>query len=241
MPSLRFAELLGRLSLASDIANDFPHGKTVRSVVLTVELGRAAGESADDLRDAYWVTLFGFLGCTGFAHEEAQVGAGDDQSVRNAMVMADVADPLGTMLGAIRRIGRGAPFMQRLKAVARILTNREGSVRYARAMCDSSIQLARIVGAGPRILAALETLCERWDGRGAPARIAGDALATAMRLNHIGHIAEIAHHRGGRQAALGVVQRRAGLQFDPRLARVFVTEANRLFEALEDPLIFERV
>ena len=30
---------LGRLSLAFDIANDSPHGKAVRSVVLAVELG----------------------------------------------------------------------------------------------------------------------------------------------------------------------------------------------------------
>lgn len=240
MPFMRLAELLGRLSLASDIANDFPHGKSVRSVVLAVELGRAAGESTDDTRDAFWVTLLGFLGCTGFAHEEAQVGAGDDQSVRNAMVMADVADPLGTVMGAIRRIGRGAPFMQRIRAIASILTDREGAARYARAMCDSSIHLARIVGAGPQILTALETLCERWDGRGAPAQIGGEGLTTAMRLNHIGHIVELAHHRGGRDAALAVVKRRSGGQFDPRLARAFVAEQRQLFEAIEDPLIFDR-
>ena len=34
MMHARMAELLGRLSLAFDIANDAPHGKAVRSVVL---------------------------------------------------------------------------------------------------------------------------------------------------------------------------------------------------------------
>src|SRR5262245_46624655 len=83
MPA-RMAELFGRLSLAFDIANDSPYGKAVRSVVLAVELGRLAGASAQELRDTYWLSLFAYLGCTGFAHEDGPTGAGADRPIRNA-------------------------------------------------------------------------------------------------------------------------------------------------------------
>src|SRR5262245_46129457 len=65
MNGVRLAELLGRLSLAFDIANDAPYGKGVRSVVLAVELGRLAGASDGELHDAFWVSLLGYLGCGG--------------------------------------------------------------------------------------------------------------------------------------------------------------------------------
>ena len=114
MPA-RMAELFGRLSLAFDIANDAPYGKAVRSVVLAVELGRLAGANGQQLRDTYWLSLFAYLGCTGFGHEES---AGDDRPVRSAMPMVGIEDPFASLLG----------------------------------MRDTSIQLAQIVGAGPRIV-----------------------------------------------------------------------------------------
>src|SRR5690349_5896367 len=75
----RLAELIGGLTLAADLVNGFPPEKVLRTVVLAVEVGQRAGASEATLRDAYYVTLFRFLGCTAFAHEEAaDYGAGDD-------------------------------------------------------------------------------------------------------------------------------------------------------------------
>ena len=61
MAPIRLAELLGRLSLPFDIANDSAPGMAVRSTVLTVELGRsptvaelaeAVGAEEEDVIDA---------------------------------------------------------------------------------------------------------------------------------------------------------------------------------------------
>jgi HD-GYP domain-containing protein (c-di-GMP phosphodiesterase class II) len=236
----RLAELLGRLSLAFDIANDSPYGKAVRSVVLAVELGMLAGASDDELRDTYWVSLLGYLGCTGFAHEEGLMGVGDDRSVRNAMSMFSVDDPVESALGVIRGIAPGAPLGRRVRAIAGMFSDRTVMDRFQRSMCDTSIRLAEIVGAGPRILAALGELCERWDGRGLPARLAGEALALPIRLQQIGHVVEIAHHRRGREGAVALVRRRAGGQFDPRLAKILIEGQAALFGAIEAPQIFDR-
>src|SRR5207302_2732138 len=92
------AELVGGLALACDLANGMPPEKVLRTVILATELARRAGHDDAAVRDAYWVTLLRFLGCTAFAHEEAHVyGGGDDLRTRNVMAFADAAQPAATM------------------------------------------------------------------------------------------------------------------------------------------------
>src|SRR5687767_11973549 len=71
--SFRMAELLGGLSLACDVASANVPEKALRTVVLAVEIGRRHGVAEADLRDAYYVSLLRYVGCVGYAHEEAHV------------------------------------------------------------------------------------------------------------------------------------------------------------------------
>jgi len=240
MARIRLAELLGRLSLAFDIANDYPPVKAIRSTVLAVELGARAGASVEVLRDTYWVTLLAYLGGTGFAHEQGLIGAGNDLAVRNAMSMFSVDNPLRSARGVLQRIAPQASLARRLRILGSIVTDHDHVERFHRTICDASAQLTEIIGAGPRIMSALEQMCERWDGRGAPSQVEGEAMVLPMRLHHIGHIVEIAHHRDGRTAAAAVVRRRAGRHFDPGLASVLLEAQAPLFDAIEDPRVFER-
>lgn len=68
MEGTRLAELVGGLLLAADLANEFPPQKAMRTAVVAVHVGRAAGFSDSTVRDAYWTSLLRFLGCTAFAH-----------------------------------------------------------------------------------------------------------------------------------------------------------------------------
>lgn len=52
----RLAELLGGLVLASDLANNFPAEKVLRTAILATELGRCAGFSDELIHHAYYVT-----------------------------------------------------------------------------------------------------------------------------------------------------------------------------------------
>src|SRR5690349_13701084 len=115
MAQTRLAELLGRLSLAFDISSAFPPGKAVRSTVLATELGKRAGASHDEIRDTFWVSLLANLGCTGFAHDEGLVGAGDDCSLRSGMSMFSVEDPLRSAADALRRIAPEVSLLRRLQ------------------------------------------------------------------------------------------------------------------------------
>jgi HD-GYP domain-containing protein (c-di-GMP phosphodiesterase class II) len=208
--------------------------------VLAVELGARAGATNDELRDTYWVTLLGYLGGTGFAHEQGLIGAGDDRAVRSAMSMFSIEAPFSSALSVLQRIAPDASLARRVQVLASILTDRNHVDQFHHALCDASTQLTEIVGAGPRIMTALDQLCERWDGRGAPSHVQGEDMVVPMRLHQIGPIVEIAHQRDGRAAAAAVVRRRAGRHFDPRLATVFLQEQGPLFDAIEDPHVFER-
>src|SRR5215471_6134435 len=146
MALIRLAEVLGRLSLAFDIANDYPHGKAVRSTVLAVELAARAGASNEEVRDTYWVTLLGYLGGTGFAHEQGLIGAGDDRAVRGAMSMFSVEAPLSSAMSVLQRLAPDESLARRVQVLASILSNREHVDQFHRAICDASTQLTEIVG-----------------------------------------------------------------------------------------------
>ncbi len=240
MADARLAELLGTLSLACDVAYGFPLEKAMRSCVLAVELARRHGLTDEVVRDVFYTSLLQYAGCTAFAHEEAQLqGAGDDLALRNLVAGIELARPLHALPKLARGIAPRAKLATRARAIARVVADRSITLRHARSICDTSIHLAGVVGLSAGVQDALAQICERWDGRGAH-ETAGEALAIASRAAHIATFTEIAHHRGGRPAALAMARSRAGGHFDPALARTFVREADALFAAIEGPSIWER-
>jgi HD-GYP domain-containing protein (c-di-GMP phosphodiesterase class II) len=239
-PPIRLAEVLGGLTLAADYANDFPPEKVLRTAVLAVEIGRRAGLGEDVLRDAFYLVMFRYLGCTAFAHEEASIyGGGDDQSVRNTMAMADATNPLGTLGSIVLHVGGRAPARSRVRAVASLLLDREAATKHARAQCDAAMRLAELVGISPEIRAALPQVCERFDGKGEPAHIAGEALRIPVRLFHVADVAEVHHHRYGEDATIAEVERRAGKQLDPTFAAAFRADARSLLTLFGGTSIWE--
>ncbi|MFO0625833.1 MAG: LuxR C-terminal-related transcriptional regulator [Polyangiales bacterium] len=233
----RLAEVLGGLSLACDQANAFPPGKAQRTAVIAVAVARRAGFDDDRVRDAFLLSLLRYLGCVGFAHEEAHTyGAGDDRAVRNVMSMADVADPVRTVGAIVRGVGAGARWRDRAVAVARLLGDTDAVQRHAQAQCEVSERLARTLGASDALASTLRYVCERWDGRGEPRRVAGLEIPEAMRAHHIADVVEIAFHRGGLDAARAVLRRRGGAQLDPQLCEALLGDFDAAFEGLDGAL-----
>ncbi|MBV8762469.1 MAG: HD domain-containing protein [Deltaproteobacteria bacterium] len=238
---MRMAELLGGLSLACDVASANVPEKALRTALFAVELGRRHGLGEAELRDAYYVSLLRFLGCVGFAHEEAHVyGAGDDIATRELMAMADDGDPLGTVRRIVTRLGRGGALGARAKAVARILGDGVAVAQHAAAQCDASIRFAEMTAMGQPVARALSSICERWDGKGHPAHLEGEAIPIASRLHHIGDVVDLAVTRAGRDAAVAMAKRRAGGQLDPALVRTFAAHADELLAIIDSASVWDR-
>jgi HD-GYP domain-containing protein (c-di-GMP phosphodiesterase class II) len=240
-PEARLAELLGALSMACDIAFAFPLEKAMRTCVLAVELGRQHGLENDVLHDVYYSTLLTYAGVTAFTHEVSRLSGGDDIVISNAMIFLDVGDPVEMLRQLVAKLGAGRGLAERARTVGRMmLAARSAGDDHAYSICDVATNLASLLGMSGSVRGALSEICERWDGKGAPRGIEGEALLVPMRIVNVAHIAEIAHHRMGRASALEVVKKRAGGQFDPAIAKTFARHADALFDAIERESIWER-
>ncbi|HKU39617.1 MAG TPA: hypothetical protein VJR89_15765, partial [Polyangiales bacterium] len=238
---LRLAELLGGLSLACDLADGFAPGTVLRVCLLTSELARRHGLPNRDVYDAYYVSLLRYLGCTAFSHEEAHVyGAGDDIALRRTMALADVAAPGATLRRVLRGIGPGKPIVRRTAAVARLLGDGRAIASHARSQCDVSVRMAELVRLGPRVRGALRQVCERWDGKGAPAGVAGGALDVVARLHHVLDVVVVTWQEAGADAARASVSQRSAAHLDPDLCRTFLEHAPALFALLEESELWQR-
>ena len=70
--SLRLAEFLAALSLATDLGMGQPLEQALRTCLIALALGERLGLGPDDLSDIYYFALLRFLGCTADAHEFAE-------------------------------------------------------------------------------------------------------------------------------------------------------------------------
>ena len=76
----------------------------------------------------YYGSLLRFVGCTGFAHEEAhRYGGGDDIQFRTTMAIVDGGQPLDALRRIGGGVGRGTGPWRRPRAVATLTTDRTRS------------------------------------------------------------------------------------------------------------------
>src|SRR6185436_19067834 len=105
---IRAAEVVGALSLATDLGTGQPLEHALRTAVLAVRLGELAGATSEELSDTYYVALLHASGCTSNSHEAAQL-FGDDIAHRAASFLIDPSDP-AQVLGFYREyVGAGRP------------------------------------------------------------------------------------------------------------------------------------
>ena len=82
---LRMVELLGAISLATDLGTGQPPFHAVRTSMLAMAVGQELGLSDAALADVQHVALLRFLGCTSDSAQTAALNGGDDIAFLSAM------------------------------------------------------------------------------------------------------------------------------------------------------------
>ena len=231
--------LLGSLSLATDLAVGIADEGALRTSFAATLLAELAGLRGERVAECSVVALLRYVGCSGYAHEEAWVGAGDDAAMLAALEIVDAGRPATVVAAAFTRLARGAGFVERTRAIARLLSDPRGYASTARAHCDQAAELAGTLGLGPTIVRAVGELYERWDGRGEPARAKGDAISLPARITHVANVAEVHLRAGGPSAAIRALRARSGGQLDPSLVDVFLAHAPQLLGAITAPSVWD--
>lgn len=234
MRSVRLLEVLAALSLATDLGSGFAPEKGLRTCVAAVAIARQAGLDDDDVRVVLQTALLRALGCTAFASENAW-HFGDDLAFQRDLHTLDPSDPESfARFGAWAGEARGAELRAHFLSIAATVGPQAGQ-----ASCEASRDLGTRLGLEADAVAALDQVAERWDGAGFPGVARGEGLTPAARILHVAEQAVLAWQAGGAPAAVGVLGRRSGGQFDPSLVSMVMGDPDALLSALavEDPLV----
>src|SRR5438128_3289030 len=224
--SLRLAELIAAISLATDLGMGQPLEQALRTCLLAVGLGRRLGLSDEQLSEVYYVVLLRFLGCTADAFELARHVGGDDRFYRAGLASVLGAPARDFMPVALRHV--------RPRRIPAFLANGTGPFRQGiLAHCELAENLAGRLGLSEAIRRSMSQTFEFWNGRGLPGNAAGDQTALSARIAFIARDAEVLHRSGGVEYALDTIsrRRRAGT-YDPSLVDLLIKSGAELLGEL---------
>lgn len=225
---VRLAELMAGLSLVVDLGLGQPVEHVLRQTLIALRLGDSLGLSEDDRAALYYVALLAWVGCFSDSHELA-TWFGDDLAWRAASYEIDPAgrdavsflsDRAAEVNDPLENSGTRDPTKLKSSTVEHCIVTREFAVR---------------VGLGPEVADPLVQLFERWDGRGRPNRLVGEAISIAARIVQFADVVVPFHRAGGVEGAVTMARQRRGTQFDPELVDLFCTQANNILTGIEEP------
>ena len=237
-PSIRTAELVGALSLATDLGTGQPLEHALRTAVLAVRLGELAESPAEELLDTFYVALLHGSGCTSNSHEATQL-FGEDIMHRAAFFLIDPADPEQVLAFYRTHVGPGRPTEVRERMIEAALSSPERARESFAAMCEVAQRFARWLGLGPGVGAALEYVFARWDGKGPGGGSGGESLPLPARLLHVARDYSLFLSAAGADDARAVLERRAGAAYDPRVAELAVPHFDDVCADLDDTRMWE--
>jgi HD-GYP domain-containing protein (c-di-GMP phosphodiesterase class II) len=236
---IRAADVVGALSLATDLGTGQPPEHALRTAVLAVRLGALAGASAQELVDTYYVALLHASGCTSNGHEATQL-YGEDIAHRAAFFLIDPTNPAEVLAFYRAHVGAGRAPEVRATMIEEAIANARPRARDAFAtMCEVAQRFAGWLELGSSVQAALEYVFARWDGRGFPdAR--GDAIPLPMRLLHVARDVSLFLSAAGSDEARAVVERRSGTAYEPRLAELAASNFDDILAGLDETRMWEQ-
>src|ERR1700739_269272 len=119
---VRAAEVVGAMSIATDLGTGQPLEHALRTAILAVRLGELAALSPPELVDAYYVSLLHFFRCTSDATEQTEL-FGDDIEPRAKFALVDGGNPEEVVAFLKDVVGQGRPPEVRQAMVPHALEN----------------------------------------------------------------------------------------------------------------------
>ena len=220
-------ESLAALSAVLDLANGLAPDKSLLTGFFALELARARGLPPADVRAAFYAGLLRQLGCTAYAPEQSRLG--DDIELRKAMLLGDDrsrAHVVGSVLQA------NESWIGSTTALGRLLVSAPNMrTEWFSATCDAARLLAEGLGLEGAVPRALDEMHERWDGRGGPRGLGGEACSVVARVSQVANVAVLFFLHGGPELAADALALQRGKALDPelaKLARTLVADLDRL-------------
>lgn len=217
---LRLSEPLAALALAIDLGTGQSSDHSLRTCLLSVAIARKLGCEDSTVTAVHQVALLRFLGCTSDSVETAAMTGGDDTSFLAAMAPVFMGSAGEAMRQLISSLAVDQPPLRRVRLVASALAEPGNARRSLSTHCEVGARLAARLGASAEVLRSLAHAYERWDGKGVPTGLAGEAVPLAIRITTVARDMDLWTQAGGRQVAIDVLRQRRGRAYDPRVVDV---------------------
>jgi HD-GYP domain-containing protein (c-di-GMP phosphodiesterase class II) len=240
---VRLAELMAALSLATDLGMGQPMEFALSSCILGVRLAEKCGYSDEALREVYYQALLRYIGCNAETDWLASI-VGDEQGLRAEFARIDnanIAEVLNRFVGAILQGNAGDSRLNLAGAIGRGLLAASHVKPMFAGHCEVAQRLAERFGFDKNVVYGLGQLYERWDGKGSPNGIKGEAIAPAVLVVTLAQDMVLFHRLGGMEAALNVARERKGRAYAPKLVDVFCADAPDLCRELDEEPSWETV
>ena len=224
------AHLAAALSLAEDLGVGLPLEHTLRACYIALHTASELDLDADTREDVFWTVLLKDTGCTGFNTQAAAFIQGDEIAAKRQLLFymdgGKLRDTLewaygfvGSQLNPLARAGRLMDFMANGRDFFR-----EGFF----SATEVAQRIAARLGMRQQVCTALSAYFERWDGKGMPRGLRGEAIPIASRVAYASTYFEVFHHLGGPEAAHQIAATRRESAFDPAVVEAFLRASRRL-------------
>ena len=198
--SFRLAEVLGALSLATDLAVGSPSELALGATVLAVRMGKAHGLSQEDLTIAYYSSITQFLGCTTTSREAGEMGLGSDFAVNHGLLLCDWTDHDEVGRTMERVLPKNVSGSDRAIALAVIRENHEGIPSLGALHCAQAMVLVNRLPMPAGVSSVISHMYTRWDGKYF-GRLGADC-PLIYRIISLAAIFEVNRRAGGLSAAM---------------------------------------
>jgi HD-GYP domain-containing protein (c-di-GMP phosphodiesterase class II) len=241
---IRRTEVIAALSVATDMAIGQPLEFALKSCVLSVWFAQALGRGADEIREVYYQALLRYIGCNADTYALAAL-FGDEMQFRREIARIDLGNDrevLATVFRSIRRANAGRPLYGMLAAVVKgLAVSRSTSVSILAGHCEVAERIAARLGFDTAVVRNLGQLYERWDGKGLPHGLKGEAISPAVRLVTLMQDTIVLAESHGGDAALSLLKKRRGGAYDPDLVDRFLPCAADLLSRITGVVAWEQV
>ena len=197
------------------------------------------------LRRAVWhQALLRYIGCNADSHLLASAW-GDGTALRTELARTDMgnkADVGAAIARALTRKFADLPADALAEAIADGLSQApQINIPILSGHCEVAQQIAERIGLPDEIRENLGQLYERWDGKGMPHGVAGEAVKLPVRIVTLAQDAIALTEAYGHEAMKDMIAKRAGGGYEAPLAELFLAHADALMVGLDQPVDREQI
>jgi HD-GYP domain-containing protein (c-di-GMP phosphodiesterase class II) len=228
----RLAEAAGLLAVAADMATGMPLTMSLRVCLAAQRIAELIDDDTLDRSALYYYTLVRLLGCT--VETSRFAGAmGNEIEISKVMVPVDQGSPREMLSMMLRTVGAGERPLRRTRMVMAALSFGTDMRTLMAGHCEVSRMLTEDLRLGGDVALALDHTYERWDGKGAPKGVRGEAIPLISRVMQAAFQAVVQGSAGGVDRMRAVARKRAGGGLDPSLAALVESHARDILEATQ--------